>query len=552
MKTRPQYLIRVALSLVLLCCMGRVDAQLSSGGIPPSTRYFLGPDNRGMIVLEPPDLKKIGAEDLADPVPYRFAIDLPVGKGIDDSGNWEILPDGTQIWRLTVEAPGALALSVYFSRFLIPEGGRLFVYTPDKSQVLGAFTEENNSPAGVFATALLPGDRVILEYSRPAGTKTPGLTVSEVAWAYRGVGEPKTALGFGQAGPCEVNINCAEGAAWQKEKKGIARIQAKKLGANYWCSGSVVNNTRLDETPYVMTADHCGRGASIIDFRQWIFYFGFETTGCPNPDLPPSYSSMVGATKKATAGDVNTAGSDFLLVLLDQDIPVSYDVTYNGWNRNDSASWAGVCIHHPQGDIRKISTYNTKTISGSWTGSPPYTHWLVRWTATTNGHGVTEGGSSGSPLFNSDGEIIGALTGGESSCDSSNLDKTDYFGKFSYSWSSNGTDSSSRLSYWLDPDNTGIMALSGMHVGVASHTPGPGFTVYPNPFSDRITVGQCHAGTLPGTATVYNLNGTAVASFILEDGRIPAELDLGRLPRGMYILQIRNDRDAWYRKIIKL
>src|SRR5512138_1310582 len=457
---------RTAVLIVFLGITRVGSAQLSSGGIPPSTLFSLPQESRASIVLTPPDLKAVRAEDLGNPVPYRFAIDLPVDKGPDDSGTWETLPDGTRLWRLTIEAPGALAISAYFSRFHIPEGGRLFLYPPDKSEVIGAFTALNNTPSGVFATALLPGDRIILEYSQPDGTGSPELTISEVAWAYRGVGDLSTGLGFGQAGPCEVNINCPEGAAWQKEKKGITRIQTKKFGANYWCSGTVVNNTRNDETPYVLSADHCGRGATITDFNQWIFYFGFETAGCPNPLLPPSYTSLVGAVMKATAGDVNTAGSDFLLVLLNQDIPSSFDVTYNGWSRKDSASFAGVCIHHPQGDIKKISTYNTKTYSGSWLGGTPYTHWLVRWAQTADGHGVTEGGSSGSPLFNSDGSIIGTLTGGESSCDSINLNKIDYFGKFSYSWASNGTDSSSMLNYWLDPDNTGIQVLSGMHVGI--------------------------------------------------------------------------------------
>lgn len=86
-------------------------------------------------------------------------------------------------------------------------------------------------------------------------------------------------------------------------------------------------------------------------------------------------------------------------------------------------------------------------------------YWKVIWAETTNGHGVTEGGSSGSPLFNTAGHIVGGLTGGQASC--SSPEKPDYYGKLSSSWESNGNDSTSQLKYWLDPANTGAFELSG-------------------------------------------------------------------------------------------
>ena len=69
-------------------------------------------------------------------------------------------------------------------------------------------------------------------------------------------------------------------------------------------------------------------------------------------------------------------------------VPFSYNAYYNGWLRSGSA--VGVSIHHPSGDPKKISTYTQALQSANWTGGNSGTHWRVYWSATANGHGVTE------------------------------------------------------------------------------------------------------------------------------------------------------------------
>jgi hypothetical protein len=80
-------------------------------------------------------------------------------------------------------------------------------------------------------------------------------------------------------------------------------------------------------------------------------------------------------------------------------------------------------------------------------------HWRVIWFA-----GITEQGSSGSPLINNSRRVIGQLYGGNSSCTA--LDSADWYGKFSVSWN-NSTNPKRRLSDWLDPNNTGATILDG-------------------------------------------------------------------------------------------
>ena len=80
-------------------------------------------------------------------------------------------------------------------------------------------------------------------------------------------------------------------------------------------------------------------------------------------------------------------------------------------------------------------------------------HWRVIWSA-----GITENGSSGSPLINNYRRVIGQLHGGYANCN--NVDSADWYGKFSVSWH-NSTNPKRRLSDWLDPNNTCVTVLDG-------------------------------------------------------------------------------------------
>jgi lysyl endopeptidase len=101
--------------------------------------------------------------------------------------------------------------------------------------------------------------------------------------------------------------------------------------------------------------------------------------------------------------------------------------------------------------VKKISISNLPFESYTFSGQENY--WKVYWE-----EGVTESGSSGSPIFNPQRRIVGQLFGGTSGCTSS--DQSDLYGKFSASWTGGGTNET-RLSNWLDPQNTGLEFIDG-------------------------------------------------------------------------------------------
>ncbi len=394
----------------------------------------------------------------AERFPLKAGITLPLdGKAIVKKGKWSRVAPGHFVWRVALQVPSAVALNIYFTGFNLGTGDKLFIYSADTKYVLGAFTQLNN--AQWFATGLVDNAKLIVEFNTVKKTETLPFVFSEIGVIGRGE------RGFGEAGSCEVPVNCEEGQNWQHQKRGVARILVKRASSLFWCTGSLINNTANDGKPYFLTANHCGQGATAEDYNQWLFDFDFESPDCSRPASEPEKHTFTGAKLVANGYTPRSANSDFKLLLLNEQIPDEYHMFFNGWDRSGNVPQQGVVIHHPSGDIKFISTYTQPAISSFYYGAEnsngPF--WKVYWSETTDGHGVTEGGSSGSPLFNEEGYIVGALTGGNASC--SNNTEPDYFGKLSQSWDQNGTQDFHQLKPWLDPGNTGATKWEGYFKG---------------------------------------------------------------------------------------
>ena len=441
--------------------------QVDRGGVPRSFQLQLSLKSQSQPVqIAPPDMFSIRQEDNEDArleKSYRIGVEVPVEISSANAGQWDYLPGGGRIWRITLICNGAKAIGLNYNEIRLPEGTDIFVYTPDHLNVIGALTSNEIPKDQKFATRPLTGDAIVLEYYEPARVKEQAIIdISGLVYIYRGFetrnsDDSKSV----SSGSCEVNVNCEEGDNWQRQKQGVLKILTK-VGAKYYsCTGTLLNNTSQDFKGLLLTAAHCSKDysggvASDSDYSQWIFYFNYEYIGC-FPDATTN-STVVGARKLAISEKPSDIGSDFLLIKFLNNIPAKYNPYYCGWDAGNGNSSSGVCIHHPSEDVKKISTYTSLLGSGTW-GSTPNTHWTVRWSATNNGHGVTEGGSSGAPLFDDEGLVIGTLTGGQSSC--SNTSGEDMFGKVSYSWMSNGTSANMQLKPWLDSLNTGITKMPG-------------------------------------------------------------------------------------------
>ncbi len=308
----------------------------------------------------------------------------------------------------------------------------------------------------------------------------------------------------------------------------------------------MINNVRMDKTPYVLSANHCLNDDTNSTFK---FYFNYQSPDC---DEEPSYISPLyrcnGGVIRATAN--LSSSSDFLLLEITGTLVNTYsdDIVFAGWDANGTAS-VGAAIHHPGADYKKISF--PKQVASLSSNSK---YWKVNWYTGTNNRGVTEQGSSGSPLFNNHGRIIGDLSNGSSACDYTG--GSDNYGKISYSWTNNNNSSNAKkLQPWLDPDNTGTLVLDGMHydvtpaVGIKEFTnPVLNLSIAPNPSAGMVTLSGAFTSD-QGICNVYNMMGMLVSSSTITLTS-SISMNFSHLSNGTYFVEIIEDNHIYKTKMI--
>jgi len=552
------------LAVIFLCLsISFVFAQDNTGGTPPSFIYSNLQTDIDYVTVQSPDLAQLAIQDLdrsQKSEPFRIGLTLPVDFCLNNSGTWTDLPEeNASLWRLTVKSEGATAIGFGYASFYMPEGARLFLYNKDKSKIIGAYTSLNNADNYYFTNEKVSGDEITLELLVPNDKRSAVLLqITELDYFYR----PSEDYSIKSSDACEVNVNCPEGANWQDEKKGICKLDIR-VGSNWYnCTGSLVNNTSQNCTPYVLLADHChydGGYPTTADYNAWKFYFHYEATLCSGT-TPTGTFVKTGCTLKAhdTYGS-NNIGSDFCLVQINS--AITQDVYYNGWDRNNVTSSSGVGIHHPSADIMKISTYTT-ALSSVYVGASG-SHWRVYWAATVTNQGVTEQGSSGSPLFNAAGKIVGTLTSGASCCTVNGCGtgtgptEADYYGKVYYHWDLNGTTSAKRLKDWLDPTSTGVTSLAGRGACSAGVTELKSneekINIYPSPANTEIVIGIASTENTIENVTIYNVMGVVVKNIpVLNLETNKATIDISDLAEGVYYLTAQNGKTIFKGEFVKI
>jgi len=419
------------------------------------------------IAFDGIDLKSVLFEDSLDAldkrIPPRFGIVREVEIDIIKDGSINYGQSWTQ-YQLILESKEAKSINLNFNNFHLPSGSRAYIKSQDSKDIIGALGEHNNKVDGQFSTRPVTGSSILIEVYVPKGSeKQLKFQISQVVHGYKEL-YSKSKRGFNSSGSCNVNVNCPEVDIWQDLKRSVVMILLSDNSRR--CSGTLINNVREDSTPYILTAEHCPTD------NNSIFVFGYENSS-PNCQI-----SADGNLNKSISGAflrASNAFSDFELYELSTKPPASYNVYYAGWDASGQAPVTSTTMHHPNGDIMKFSQdYDTATSSAY---SPPNnnTHWRIgSWNV-----GTTEGGSSGSALFDQNKRIVGQLEGGSANCA---RDLDDYFGKLSLSYGYSSA-VNEQLQAWLDPDTTNTLFIDGFD---------------PHPKSNNHDVELSYLGGVPG------------------------------------------------------
>jgi hypothetical protein len=470
-------------------------SQDSKGGIPLSISEKIEvPD---ALVVPQPDWARIREEDKGWIGSFRFAYPIAVDWTMDNGGKWRDLPDGNRLWQCRIRSDNALGLALTLDNFELPKGSKLFLLSPDGSSVLGAYDADNNPVSRKFFIGFVRSQEAILEYVEPKNViKKANFAIKTVYHAYNM--SLMGGIGFGASASCEINANCPTAANWQAQKRGVVRIRIVSDQGVGWCSGALVNNTLRDGKPYILSAYHCADG-TIPDYSQWTFYFNYESPTCQNPLTEPISRSIQGCVSRAGAQE-----TDFLLLELNFRIAADVNAQYLGWNRDSTTlPTSTVMIHHPLGDIKKYTRHSqpptvpNTAISWGRAISPPNSH-----LNTNFDEGLVEPGSSGAPIFDQAGRIVGQLHGGGliDSCHVAYM----LSGWLAKSWEGNGTPAT-RLKDWLDPLSTGVKTLDSISAVTTTMVTGTIKTWWNEPMANqKVVIGN--DSTTTNTSGVYTFN----------------------------------------------
>ncbi len=391
-------------------------------------------------------------EQTHDPREKSFQYGTAISVNFSFPSNFLIdtLPNGDRVYQLGIESKNAISLNIIFDVFKLKAGTTLYLVGVNSNKFIGAYTSLNNNEYQTLGTELIYDSKIIIEVHEPlSNIGTSKLHINNIIHGYKNL-EQLIKRKLNSSGICNIDVNCPQGNGYENQRNAVA-IMINNAGG--FCTGTLLNTTAGPFKPYFLSAYHCGTNPT-----SWIFRFRWESpenqvdcgTSVPSIDGPQT-NTINGASLVASYKT-----TDFILCELNSQPDPTWNVYYNGWNKSGATPLNGVGIHHPYADIKKISLDIDSLVEERFSPGEPTNHWRTNWE-----EGITEQGSSGSPLFDEDHRVIGQLHGGDSGCISDF--QTDFYGKLSVSWVGGNT-SDSRLKDWLDPINVNVDYIDGNYL----------------------------------------------------------------------------------------
>jgi len=313
--------------------------------------------------------------------------------------------DGGFVYSMTLHAPGAAAMRVHFKNFDLPGNADLYLFTAD-GQAAGPYRRNGPLKSGEFWSDALFSDFVMLQvrYFGPPSRgdlSRSGFQVAEIGHVRPGFLD----------GLCNYNESCVEnaechvsGGVMEQVSDAVASILFQSGNFLYICSGGLIADTdNGNNRPLFLTANHCVSRNQEANSLQT--FFQYKAPSCSDP----GHCNIDNLTPSTNGASILSKGrtSDYTLLELAQAAPAGSH--FLEWNESPVANANGTDlfrISHPSGAPQAYSEHSVDTSSPVCGGLP-----RGNFIYSQDTLGATEGGSSGSPVVDSAGRIVGQLYG---------------------------------------------------------------------------------------------------------------------------------------------
>jgi hypothetical protein len=345
------------------------------------------------------DMEAISLEDAMDGADAGRAHRVGVGRAMPGAvmtpwrgGEW-LRAGEENIWRIALHSPDAQGMRIHFSAFDLPAGARVVVQGDGDAR---AAVYEGRGPLGdgFFWSPAALGETVVVEYQAPADAPMPTLEIEAISHLYRGFEATAEERGGNPCGLIDVNCRTVDPIA----RDSVARYTFISGSSTFLCSGCLLNDSDPNtQAGWFLTAEHCiGTQAEASSITAYWFYQSNACNGSvPSlSSLPRSFGAVLLEADQP---------SDFALLRLNDDPADGQG--FAGFTTLDPSVGATVhMIHHPGGSFKRYT-------EGLIVGTGPQCGGGVVTLNWDEVDGETQGGSSGSPLFNNQWRVVSSLFG---------------------------------------------------------------------------------------------------------------------------------------------
>ena len=476
------------------------------------------------ISIPAPSQERRAAETAAVSLPgtpYKigFGRDVPqLGSAADTAArlHWQTTPQASMIAAISFTSPQAFGIRLGILVRSLPAETTLRFYAQGAETTYEISGKEimetikrnldagdSSDAARTYWAPLIEGEEATMEIELPQGisSDTVEIAIPRISHFFL---HPLAVQGgniieIGEAAYCEIDATCYN--EWS-ERNATARMIFGKDGDSYLCSGTLLNDTITSFIPHFLSANHCISTQTVASTLETDWFY--RSTACNSGTLNPGYKKLTGGATLL----YHSEATDTSFMRLNASPPAG--VVYAGWSPNSPEPGTAVTgIHHPQGDLQKISFGTIQSLKDCITVDPEHflcvdpTEGVGEFIEIAYTQGTTEGGSSGSGLFKTIGSnhyLIGQLFGGAGSC--SDSIRTKDYGRFDLAYTA-------ALRQWLNPGTTSPLYFP--HIDTSF------------PWQTEIAIintgDQTVTGTLRGLSDEGQLVGTTKAVTLSAHGR---------------------------------